>query len=332
MARSFKTVASALTVVLLAASRPALAGDAAAAEVLFREGKKLMEAKDYVQACPKLEASFREDEATGTLLALGACHEAEGRLASAWTEYTEVAARSARDGRKDREEAARKRAMALESRLSKLTVRVSAELGAIAGLKVFRDGKELSSGALGVAVPVDGGPHTVRAEAPNHEPFTQTVTVRAETDAAELVIPSLRALAAPKAPPPAPAASPAPAPAPAPSEPMPARTSILKPVGLGVLGLGVVGLGVGSVFAIQASGKNSDSNADCAGNVCGPTGLAARNDAISAGNTATIFVVAGGVLAAGGAAMFFLAPSGKAVTAAISPLPGGAAAQLSRAF
>jgi len=322
--------------VLLAAARPAHAGDAAAAEVLFGEGKKLMEAKDYAQACPKLEASFREDEATGTLLALGACHEAEGRLASAWTEYTDVASRSARDGRKDREEAARKRAGALEPRLSKLTVRVSPESSALPGFKITRDGKELPAGTLGVAVPVDGGPHTVRAEAPNHEPFTQTITLRPESDSADLLVTPLRRSAvSPIAPvsPVTPSPAPAPAPAPAPVEPSPpTRSSILKPVGLGVLGLGVVGLGVGAVFAVQASGKNSDSKADCTGNVCGPTGLAARNDALSAGNTSTIFFVAGGVLAAGGATMFFLAPSGKNASAAVAPLPGGAAVQLTGAF
>ena len=77
---------------------------------------------DAHAACPKLTESLRLDRATGTLLALAMCHEVDGHLASAWTEYLEVIARAKRDGRPDREEAARQYAHALEARLSMLDI------------------------------------------------------------------------------------------------------------------------------------------------------------------------------------------------------------------
>src|SRR6478752_1211600 len=77
------------------------AGDAATAEALFRDGRALMEAGNYKDACPKLEESYAQDPATGTLLALGICQEHVGKTASAWATYSEVATRAKRDGRAD---------------------------------------------------------------------------------------------------------------------------------------------------------------------------------------------------------------------------------------
>ena len=92
----------------------AAAGDTTLAEGLFREGKALMQAKDYAQACPKLAESLRQDAATGTQLALALCQEKQGLLASAWTNFSSVASNARREGRPDREKVARERAAALE--------------------------------------------------------------------------------------------------------------------------------------------------------------------------------------------------------------------------
>src|SRR6185312_7978700 len=80
---------------------PAGTGDVVAAEALFRNGKELRAKQDYAHACPKLEESFRLDPATGTLLALAICHERQGRIASAWGEYVDVASRSKLEQRPD---------------------------------------------------------------------------------------------------------------------------------------------------------------------------------------------------------------------------------------
>jgi hypothetical protein len=75
---------------------------------------------------------------------------------------------------------------------------------------------------------------------------------------------------------------------------------------VGIAGAGVIGLGIGGYFLGSALGKKSDSSSDCDGNDCGPAGAAARRAAVSRGNTATVFAIAGGVLAAGGATLFIV--------------------------
>src|SRR5262245_62252923 len=94
----------------------------ATAEALFREGTALLDEKRYAEACPKLAESHRLDPATGTLLALAFCHEGEGRLASAWAEFAEVAGRARAEGRTDREHVAREHAANLKPRLARLSV------------------------------------------------------------------------------------------------------------------------------------------------------------------------------------------------------------------
>ena len=87
-----------------AAPRIALADETPVqrAERLFGEGKSALEAGHYAEACPKLAESQSLDPAAGTLLALGLCHEGEGKTATAWRELRQALEASQRAGRKDR--------------------------------------------------------------------------------------------------------------------------------------------------------------------------------------------------------------------------------------
>jgi hypothetical protein len=83
--------------------------------------------------------------------------------------------------------------------------------------------------------------------------------------------------------------------------------STLQTAGLAVAGLGVVALGIGGAFGIVAIQKQSA--AGCPNNVCGPSGNPQTlRDAVTAANVSTWLFVGGGVLAAGGVALWLLAP------------------------
>lgn len=315
-------------IALAAALAPgaAWAGDATLAEALFRDGKSLMAAHDYARACPKLAASYEQDPATGTLFALAICYEESGKLASAWTAYNEVIGRARQEGRADRVQAATERASALEPQLSKLTVRVPAEVAALPGFSVRRDAQALPQAAWDSAVPVDPGEHVIEATATGHAPFRQTVSVGASADQKIVEVPALGGDAS--TPQPAGAAtSGVDFAAPAAAEPkaqVPWRT-----IGLIVGGVGIVGLGVGSAFGLHAKSldKDSRSNGDCDASGCNATGLQRNKDARSAGNVSTVLFVAGGVLVATGVTLFIVGGNKKSeasASLAVSPLlPAG---------
>jgi len=232
--------------------------NAAAAEALFREGKKLYESKSYSEACEKLQESQRLDPASGTLLALALCHEADGKLATAWAEYADVSALLKREGRSDKELAARERVAVLEAKLSTLTVVVPDATG-WAGLEVKRDGVPIGRASWGSAVPVDPGEHVVEAAAPGKKPWKTVVVIGANADKQTLAVPQLA---------PAPSAAPAPAASEAIAVTSPTTTPSngRRTAGLVVGGIGVVGVAIGTVFAIKMSSSNHDATQICADN------------------------------------------------------------------
>jgi hypothetical protein len=307
-------------------------GDVVAAEALFRSGKDLLAQKDYTHACPKLAESFRLDPATGTLLALAICHEREGQLASAWGEYSDVASRSKAEGRTDREVAARNKVDEIQSQLSTLTI-VVPDAAQVPGLEVKRGGTTIAPAWFGTPVPVNGGTISIDATAPGKRPRHGEITLAPNGDRQSVTIDPLEdATTAAVTPVPAPAtatgaapstapsptatasssaraaAEPAPVPiAPAPAPPADTSKSgglsAVQVTGLFASAVGVVGLGLGTFFTLQAANKNSDSQNQCEGNTCTPTGGKDRSDALADGNLATGLFIGGGVLAAAGAAL-----------------------------
>jgi hypothetical protein len=162
----------------------------AVADALYRQARDLMAAGNYAEACPKLAESQRLDPATGTLLNLAACHEKQGRLATAWIEYSDAMVAARRDGRDDRVDFARSRVAELEPRLSRLTLLL--EPGADEPELVIEiDGASVGRAILGAATPVDPGKHRIVASAPGKKPWTGEVEIGAEADQQSLMIPAL---------------------------------------------------------------------------------------------------------------------------------------------
>src|SRR5580704_14583725 len=130
-----------VAVVCVASSTVARAdnANAAAAEVLFAEGRRLVNAGDFANACPKFAESERLDPSVATLLNLGACYEKAGRTASAWATFREAISAAQAAKRDDYLQTAQKRATALEPTLSRIII--SEHDTSTAGLEIKRDGE-----------------------------------------------------------------------------------------------------------------------------------------------------------------------------------------------
>jgi hypothetical protein len=325
MLRGLITITSVGVSCLVALPLAAQERDPAAAQALFDQGRMLMKAKNYAAACPKLAESQRLDPGMGTQFHLADCYENQGKLASAWANFLEVASLAAASNQPDREKAAKARAARLEPRLPRLTITVPPASHA-AGLQVTRDGVAVGETQWGSAMPVDPGKHEITVSAPGRETYTDTVTV-SEGAAATVKVPALEPAPESAAPPTQnlpldetrAAGTPPPQPAsPPPDQPAPEEASS-GPGGL-VIGLGVVGvvgLGAGTVLGLMAKSKYDDSKEHCRPaneNLCTAEGVGLRDDARSLGNLSTVGFIVGGVALAG-AGVLWIASSGSKETA-----------------
>lgn len=148
--------------------------DAATAQALFDQGKKLMGEKKYAEACPKFEESQKLDPGLGTQTNLAICYESMGRTASAWSLYLDVAGQAKATNQTDREKKARDAAKALEPKLSKLTIEVASPPE---GLEVRRNGQVVGQATWGTPVPVDPGEIKVTAMAPSRKLWEKTIKI-----------------------------------------------------------------------------------------------------------------------------------------------------------
>jgi len=150
--------------------------EVALAEALYRQARQLMADGKYAEACPKFAESHRLDPATGTLLNLAACHEAEQKLATAWLEYAEASMMARRDQREDRVRFAQEHQAAIEPKLSRLNVIVPPAAD-LPELEIQVDGAPIRPAARGVPTPVDPGIHVIQARARDRRPWSKRVEI-----------------------------------------------------------------------------------------------------------------------------------------------------------
>ena len=285
-------------------------GDKAAADVLFTDAEKLVEASQFAQACPKFAESQRLDPQLGTLLHLADCYEKNGQTASAWASFRE-AKELASTKSDQRESIAKDRAAALEPKLSRLSLVVPSE-SEVHGLEITRDGQTVNKALWGTAVPVDPGKHTVVAKAEGRQTWTKDIEVKDPGKTVTLAIPALAAGA--PLPPPVVAPVVAPKPAEKPLELPKTGGSPLKIVGFVLAGVGAAGRVTGGITAGSVSSKSSEADAIC------PTGVGCTVDEVNRYNLtyaeaqdaqtlSTIAFIGGGVLLAAGVVMILVAPS-----------------------
>ena len=312
--RVFPIIALAFVPSLALASDPPKGGtDPAAAQSLFYDARTLMQQNRFNEACPKLEESLRLDPGIGTQFNLAECDERLGRITSAWALYLEVASEAKALGQPDRERLARKRAAALEPRLPKLVIDVSS--GAPQGLEVKRDGVAIGAAAWGTDIPVDPGVHRVVVSAPGKQSWETSVTA-VEGKAVHVAAPRdlqavIASAVAPPSPPPAAEPAPAASALSAASFPPPIVENVgatQRTLGWIVTGVGAAGIGVGAGFGLSSIGKRNESRSHCTVDQCDATGVGLRDDAMRAGNVATIATIAGGAAVLGGLLLVLTAP------------------------
>jgi len=303
-----------------AQSPPASGNSSALAEQLFNQARDLAKANQWAEACPKFEASLRYDPVLGTRLNLATCYEHIGKLASAWGLYRESLELARKAGDTKRADYANKQATALEPRLPKLAIFLPPNPPP--GFVVRRDDTPVDAGALGVALYVDPGPHTVTASAPGFEAFSVSVTV-VEGKTESFAIPALVARPSEPAAPPRRGAelverepvSPA------------SNTRIYASLGLGAGG--VVLAGVGLVFGAKARSSYNDARSLCGADLVCPAadfdrGKQKVDDARSSATISTVMVIGGGAAIAAGAILYFTAPRRRdpeQATARLVPVP-----------
>jgi len=299
-------------VIVALAAGPAAAGNKAAAEAAFLQGRDLLKAGKYAEACTAFEKSQKLDPELGTEYNLATCWEKTGRLASAWAAYRELAQRDTNVGR--RADSAQ-RASALAPRLTKLLISVR---DPVEGIVVTRNGEDVTA-SVGIESPVDPGDYEIVASAPGYSPWSIKVSAIKEGGTVQVTVPALeKAAPAPdKVPPIGPAhvttAGPGPGPAVGATA---APHSNRKLIGLTVGGTGLAATAVGLYFGLRAGSKWNDAQNLCpgpAGAECPDAMTKAQADSLeasakTAGNVSTVLVGVGVAAIATGVVLYVTAP------------------------
>lgn len=292
------------------------AAEPSRADALFREGRTLLDAKRYDEACAKLGESLRLEPGAGTLVALALCHEGQGKRATAHADLVKAAELGRRVGRNDLAAAADKRASALLPNVPKIAIHMPE--GDTAGYEVRCDQDLVARETLDQPILVDAGEHTIGVSAKGYVPRSYVVRVSgaARTDVnverldrerdAIAVTPVLAAstsnmhgLDVPSGPS---------------SDGDKQRGGTQRALGLIVGGVGLAGFGVGGYFGVRAAmdraeGRNASTND--------------ANDRSKANFTVAIASLAAGAgVLATGAIIYFTAPRGTSRSAYIAPDAG----------
>lgn len=323
----------AVLVVLLSCATASAQGDGAQnksdkalARALFEDGRALMNEGDLDEACPKLAESFRLSPGGGTLLNLALCHEKQGKLATAWTEFNDALARAKRDDKPERVTFAEQHIEDLEPRLNRVTIELASGAD-LDGLTLTHNGAELTDAIVGTSFPVDGGRHVITASAPGRKAWKTTFELEPEGERREIVIPVLEL-----------APDEGSGPSPKEDEAMAEASddgSMQRTIGLVIGGVGIAATLVGTVFGVRALSLRGESDDKCGdGDACpdtpeGREGLAANEDAQLSASVANGLIFPGLGLIGVGLVVLLTAPSddgdedGAWITPHLSPTHAG---------
>ena len=240
--------------------------DRAGSDALFRQGRAAMERGDFEEACGKFEESQKLDPAPGTLLNLSACLEKLGRPASASARVKEALEQM--PAKDERRGYAEERLRALEKLIPRLSVKLAP--GAPTGTRVTRDGIELGSASLGVALPMDPGRVKLVVTAPGRRDREIELTLVQGESKEQLVDAGPAIEARPREP--APVAS------------RTESSSSSSSLGYVVGGIGLASFSVSMITGAMALSRKGTVQDHCDGSRCDQTGV----DAASSGRTLSL--------------------------------------------
>lgn len=304
------TTVAKLLAALAVLAVPSLAHAQTRADVLFKEGRALLDQKRFDEACPQLAESQKLEPGAGTLLALALCHEGQGRNAAAHRELEEASKLGLRNGRGDLANAAQKRARAMEAKLSRLVVRTKEPL------ELRCDGESVEADKTQF---LDAGEHRIEASSPGK--IAKSYVVRLSgAGVSEIVIDKLEAepiaAAAPTIDAPRVVLMNEP-----PAADGHAATSssgrAQKIIGLSIAAIGVGGLGTGVYFGSQAFKDSADAR-----RTTGTASTDARDKSRRAFTSTAISLAAGTGALTLGLVLFATAPKSTKTTARIVPTGG----------
>jgi hypothetical protein len=311
---------------IIANPTPARA-QSAEAEVLFREGKRLMKEGKLSEACDKLEASDRLESSVGTMLNLADCREKNKQLVAAWLAFHKAATAAKVGNDPKREAEAKRRANVLEARLAYLTISV-ADASRVDGLVIKRDGVVVDPALWNQGVPVDSGDYEISGEAPGHEPWSTKVHVTAEAQKLSVEVPRFKQLDQLTAKPPVVVATKPPPPA-TPEEPeqvdqpSPTFTGMRK-ASIAVAAVGVIGIAGGIIFGSKAKSTENQSDTLCPTSACGdPQGLKLNQDAKNDALYANVAFVVGGAAIAGAVVLWVVGANKPSDHVSLAPIVNG---------
>lgn len=259
------------------------------ADTLFEEGRALMQAGEYEEACRKLAESHRIDPATGTLLNLGLCYEKSGKTASAWSTFRDAAAMAKKEGHADRTAFAEEHVRQLEPRLSRVILVVK---DAVPGLVVRVNGREMARPVWGVALPTDPGQVHVVAEAPEKRRWSKTIQLDPDGDFKAVRVPAFTTVG--------PTEPVVPSSGPVLQDVRPAEPASTEPTsaptwGYAVGGAGLLLVGVGGYFGWKATSSWDKRNDHCSERGCDDTGIELGDDTNRYANFANAAIGLGAV-------------------------------------
>jgi hypothetical protein len=232
--------------------QPVLAQEAdihALAVQLFDEAGRAQDLRAFDEACPKFARVVELEPAKlGAKLALAACYEQAGKLASAVTAYRAAAYRAAESG-DARQKLAYDKAAELDAKAPHVTLDLSETLRSLPELSVAIDGVPLDASRWSLPVSLDPGDRAVSVGAAGKKAWSRTLHLEAGSST-QIVLVGLEDIS-----PPAPA-RPAGLTVPAPPRGIPPW--VWAAGGLG-LASGAVAVG----FGVDQAATQRDFNAHC---------------------------------------------------------------------